>query len=63
MNVETQSQVKVYELGGKDAPFATEPLSVESHWNTRKLVVLKRGGLSITVAADDLQLAIDRCSR
>jgi hypothetical protein len=63
MNVETQSQVKIYELGGKDAPVGAEPLSVESHWNTRKLVVLKRGGLSITVAADDLQLAIDRCCR
>lgn len=64
--VETKARVRCYEVNGEDvAPSEDEFLTVETHWNSEDRVVLKRRGGrgSLTVVADDLRKAIDRCSR
>jgi hypothetical protein len=63
--VKTRAEVKVYEVAGKEMPAGShEPLAVETHWNNgEKVNISFRDGITITVLADDLQLAIERCSK
>ncbi len=63
MRIKVHCEVRPYEVEGKDAPFDVAPFVVDSHWNRDDMVVLKYGGVSITVLARDLQNAITNATR
>lgn len=64
--VNTWSRIAAYEINGEGMPPTGEEypeLIVESHWNRGEMVVLSLGdGRKITVAANDLLLAIRRAT-
>jgi hypothetical protein len=52
-------RVEVYERDGVDVPLGqTETILVCSHWPRRELVALTVGGVTVAVAAQDLEKAI-----
>lgn len=64
-NPKTTVEITVYEVNGMadsyDKPAAA--VLVTSHFNISRFVVLRFAGESVTVSADDLSLAVQRCSR
>jgi hypothetical protein len=63
--VETAAKVRVYEVDGEEQGGLEQPtVNVLTHWNRDEMVRLRLGnGKVYTVVADDLMLAIKRCSR
>ena len=62
-NIETR--LRSYESNGKEVeglPEAKNELSVLSHWNIKRHVVLQFQGKTITVDAADLTRAIDNAA-
>lgn len=64
-NPKTTVEIRAYEVNGMadsyDKPVTT--VLVASHFNISRFVVLRFAGESVTVSADDLALAVQRCSR
>lgn len=54
-------EVTIYEVNGEDKS-GDDVLEIESHWNKDELVVIKFGKKSLTIRADELTEAIQRCS-
>ena len=59
--IKVTSEVKIYEIGGKEVKLGTNKvLSIESHWNKSDFVNITLPGFDpITVPAGDLKAAIE----
>lgn len=61
--INVTSEVRVYELDGKDThPIDYPRLFVRSHWNRDALVVLEINGAKYTIAAGDLIAATNNAT-
>jgi hypothetical protein len=59
LKIETRlDPVEIDNLEIKGLPDKEKQLTVSSHWNSNKLIVLDFNGHSITVVADELERAI-----
>lgn len=60
--VTTKCEIEVYEIDGEEYRDCERKLRVESHRNRESMVVVTLGIETVTVKADDLLKAIQRCS-
>jgi hypothetical protein len=61
MRIDVRSYVHVYDVDGTATPMVGDGrvrVEVVSHWNDDKMVVLRVGGKSYLVSADNLTVAI-----
>jgi hypothetical protein len=58
-----EAEISVYQVDGKDAPVASDPLKIRKISNHSKLVEVEFQGKRITVSFADLRGALDACEQ
>ena len=62
MAIEVRQRVNIYEVDDQEQVDPIPALEVCSHWNRHHWIVLKVGGKSYAVTADDLRAAIENAT-